>query len=242
MPAIIGGLISGGASILGGVLGGNAQSAAAKSAANSAREGLNWTKGVYNTAATNLQPNISTGQNALYSLSSLYGLGGGPNGEGAGAGQAFQDFTQTPAYQFPFQQGQLGANRALAAQGLTGSGAQAKGLTQYGQGFASTQFDNYLQRLQALAESGRGAATSLGGVGSGVSQSVNSGSQFIGNTMGGGILGSSNSMMGGIGGALGALGSNDQSKSSFGATSPFGQGVGYLKGLWSPQTGGGGAP
>lgn len=237
MAGIIGGLIGGAGSLLGGIFGGNAQSKAAKEAANAAREGLAWTQGVYGTAASNLQPNISTGQKALYSLSSLYGLGNGPNGEGAGAGQAFTDFTQTPAYQFPFQQGLLGANRALAAQGLTGSGAQAKGLTQYGQGFASTQFDNYLQRLQALAESGRGAATSLGGIGTGVSQSVNNAYGTIGGATAGGILGSANSMNNGIGGFLGALGSNDQSKSSFGQTSAFGQGVNYLKGLWSPQTG-----
>lgn len=237
MPAIVGGLISAGGSLLGGILGGNAQDKAAKQAAEQAQQARAWTQAVYGNAATGLNPYITTGQNALYSLSSLYGLGNGPQDQGSGADQAFQDFTHTQAYQFPQQQGNLAANRALAAQGLTGSGAQVKGISQYNQGYASQGFDSYLSRLQQLAGGGSQAASSLGSIGVGASGVINNASQYIGSALAGGTIGQANSMNQGIGGFLGALGNNgtggsNPSGSSFGPSSAFGSGVNYLKGLF----------
>jgi hypothetical protein len=234
MPFISAGILAGG-SILGSVLGGSAQSKAAKEAAATQRAALDFSKQVYGTASGQYQPYIGTGTNALYSLASLYGLPGA-NGStsGTGAQDAYNKFTQLPSYQFPYQQGMLAANRSLAAQGLTGSGAQAKALTQYGQGYASNNFNNYLQQLAGLAGMGQNAIGSLGSIGNQAGTNVNNISNSLAGTQAGGILGQAGSINTGIGNTLAALGQNQSSGSSFGgANSAIGQGVNYLKGLFT---------
>jgi hypothetical protein len=212
-------LIAGTASLAGGALGANAQSSAASKEAQALQQALDFQKGVYSTAQTNLSPYISTGTNGLYSLASLFGLGNGPNGQGSGANAAFQTYTNTPAYQFAEQQGLLGANRGLAAAGLTGSGAQAKGLTQYAEGYASQGFNNYVNQLAQLAGLGSSAATSLGGIGTNVGSQFGSTAGGIGAALGAGTYGSTASLLQGIQNGLGKFSSLLPGSSSYG----FGQ-------------------
>lgn len=239
MPLISAGIMAGG-SILGGILGGGAQDKAAKEAAATQRAALDFSKQVYGTAQGQFQPYIGTGQNALYSLASLYGLPGADGTvNGTGAQDAYSKFMQLPSYQFPYQQGMLAANRGLAAQGLTGSGAQAKALTQYGQGYAGSQFGSYINQLAQLAGMGQNAVGSLGSIGNGTGANVNNISNSLAGTQAGGILGQAGSYNQAIGNTLAALGNNGSSGSSFGgANSAIGQGVNYLSGLFnSPSAG-----
>jgi hypothetical protein len=131
MPwAVAGAALAAAGSVGGGIIGGNAQKSAADAEVAAEQQALQFQEGVYDTATTNLDPYISSGKNALYSIDSLYGLPGAPGtaNTGNGAEQTFQNFTNTPAYSFGLNQGELGANRSLAAQGLTGSGAAATSL------------------------------------------------------------------------------------------------------------------
>jgi hypothetical protein len=236
--------VNAGSSVLGGILGGNGQSAAAKKIADATGAAQQFAQNVYGTEQTNLNPYINTGHNALYSLGSLYGLNGSqPGGAGNGAEQAFTNFQNTDAYQFPLQQGELAANRALAAQGLTGSGAQGKALTQYGQGYASQGFNGYIQQLAGLAGMGQTAATNLGSSGNAAAQTNLSGATQTGNAQAAGILGPTNSMLNGLQGAVGAIGANNPSSTAFGPSSLGGQigsgissGLGYLFGTSSVPT------
>ena len=207
MPWAAAGLAA--ASIASGALSASAQSSAASQEQQYLEQALQFQEGVYGTAKGNLQPYATTGQGALYGLSSLLGLGGRPGqpNTGLGAQQGFQDYTQTPGYQFGLQQGNLGANRALAAAGLTGSGAQAKALTQYNQGYASQGFNNYLSQLSSLAGMGEQAGASLGQIGTGVGSQVGTSAGGIGAAGAAGTIGSANSLTAGFGGALGALNS-----------------------------------
>jgi hypothetical protein len=210
MPwAAIGPAIGAIGSIAGGIIGGNAQEEAAKQEIAAEQQALHFQEGVYGTAQGNLNPYIKSGTNALYSLDSLYGLPGqaGQPNTGNGAQQAFANFTQTPAYTFGLGQGELAANRSLAAQGLNGSGAAAKALTQYGQGYASQNFGNYVNQLQSLAGMGQSSASSLGSIGVGVGSQVGSTEGQIGAAGAAGTIGSTNSLLNGIGGAIGALSS-----------------------------------
>jgi hypothetical protein len=249
MPAIIGGLIVGGASLAGGLMSSNAQSDAAKKAAALQEQALGFQRQIYGTAQTNLNPYIDTGKGALYSLSSLYGLPGG-SGSATGATDAFNNFTNTPAYQFPLEQGLLGARRGLAASGLTGSGAEAKDLNNYAQGYASQGFQGYIDQLAKLAGVGQASAVSLAGQGNQTANLMGNTLTNQGNLLVGGAVGSANSMNQGIGGFLGALGNNNfgtsgASGSSFGPSSPFGQGYSALAGLFpssNSMAGGVGAP
>jgi len=226
MPAIIGGIISGGASLLGGILGGNAQSSAAAQEQQALEQALQFQKGVYGTAQGNLDPFIHTGTGALYSLASLYGLPGAPGqpNTGQGAQQAFNNFTQTPAYTFGLGQGELAANRSLAASGLTASGAQAKALTQYGQGYASQGFNGYIGQLAQLAGMGQSAGTSLGNIGMGVGSQIGSTLGGIGAAGAAGTIGSTGSLLNGLGGLSGALSNqNFLNGLGFGNTTQIGQ-------------------
>ena len=54
----------------------------------------------------------------------------------------------TPGYQFQLQQGQQAANMGAAARGGMLSGAQQQALQRFGQGLASTGFENAWQRAQ----------------------------------------------------------------------------------------------
>src|ERR1700752_38025 len=137
MTSAVGGIVSGIGSVVSGLIGSNAASKASSQLSSAIQSGLNYAENAYNTASTNLSPWIGGGQSALSSLLNFYGLGG------SGASQAaYKQFTGTPSYQFPLQQGLLSAQRALQASG-GGTGATLKDLTNYASGYASTNLNNW---------------------------------------------------------------------------------------------------
>lgn len=62
-----------------------------------------------------------------------------------------------PGYQFQFGQGMQGIQNAASASGMLNSGALLQQLNQFGQGQASSYYNNYLNQLQSLAGYGAGA-------------------------------------------------------------------------------------
>ena len=143
MSWIGGGLGTAGLSLLGGFMNSNAANQAAGDIEGQLQQALNFGQGIYSTAQSNFQPYISAGQTGLSGILGLLGLQGGA--PGASAQNSFNQFTSTPAYQFPLQQGQLGLNRQLASSGLTGSGAALKDATAFNQG-------RYLGRWQRTSQ------------------------------------------------------------------------------------------
>jgi hypothetical protein len=78
--------------------------------------------------------------------------------EGAAKGD-YTALTASPEYQFALQQGQSDLARNLAARGGLFGGQAQKQFIDYGQGLASNQMQNYLNRLQGGVDTGmRGAA------------------------------------------------------------------------------------
>ena len=200
-----GALIGAGATIGSTLLNRQAASSASKAMQNAQQGTIDFEKGIYNNTQGQLSPYINTGTNALSALSGLFGLGtpaGGSGDAANGASAAFTNFTNLPQYQFALQQGDLGANRALAAAGLTGSGAAVKGLSQYNQGLASQGFGSYIQQLAALAGMGQGAIGTGASTGLGAEQTIAGANTNLGNAAGGGILGSNNALTQGIGSLL----------------------------------------
>ena len=59
--------------------------------------------------------------------------------------------TSTPGYQFNLSQGETAVNQGMASEGLLGSGNQAAALTQYGQNYATSQYQTQLQNLMSLS-------------------------------------------------------------------------------------------
>ena len=206
MPwAAAGAVAAGVGSIAGGLIQGGAASSAAKAQEAAQQKTLNWVQQVYGNTQSNLSPFITGGQNALSSLLGFYGL---PGGNASGAQQAYQQFQNTPFYQFPLQQANLATNRQLAASGLSNSGAALRDVSQLNAGYASQGLSGYLSGLTGLAGSGQNAASSLGGIGVGTGAQIGAANTQSGQAASAGIIGGANATNSAISGSLGALTNN----------------------------------
>lgn len=142
----------------------------------------------YPALSSALSPQTSNATGASNSLAALLGVGGDP----AAQQQAFQQFQNSTGYQFGLNQGTQAITGSAASKGLLDSGSTAKALDTYGQNYANTQYQNYLNPLQSLVSSGNQAGSVIGSTGQ---QSASNGTS----------TGSSTGAKQGIGGFLGAL-------------------------------------
>ena len=122
-----------------------------------------------------------------------------------GAAAAYQNFTQTPAYQFPLQQGLLAVDRSAASRGGLASGGTLKAATQYGQGYASQNFGNYVSQLQQLATMGQNSGALTGSQGNQAAGNVSNILSTIGGANAAGTVGAANSITGGLNNGLALL-------------------------------------
>ncbi len=109
---------------------------------------------------------------------------------------------KTPGYQFRFDQGRKAIEGSAAAKGTLLTGGAAKDLTEFGQGLASTEFDNEYRRLFGLAGLGQGAAGAIGAYGSSYGDNATNLLTGQGDSRAAGTLGSGNawgSALGGVG-------------------------------------------
>lgn len=100
-----------------------------------------------------IQPDIGAGDSARAELLAALGL------SGAEAQQQFVD--NVPLFQAEVDAGIEAANRGFAAAGQTASGAQLKGLAEFGQRFKRSSFQDRLDRLASLSQLGSQARTNL---------------------------------------------------------------------------------
>lgn len=170
----------------------NAAATGATGATNAAAAGGAAATGAAQNLTSMLNPYISGGAAAMNQLSAAMG----PGGSLTTPFTASMMGQYSPAYQFQLQQGTQAAQRAAAAQGLTGSGGTAKALQRYTQDYAGTAFGNaanlYNQqnqmiynRLAGVAGMGQGAATTAGQAGIGAAEYAGSlgegAAQYAGN-------------------------------------------------------------
>lgn len=88
-----------------------------------------------------------------------------PPGYGTSMTPGYDDFQTSPGYQFRLSEGVKAAEHSASARGLLGSGAAMKAVQRYGEGLASSEYENYANRLASLAGIGQQAtqATSAAG-------------------------------------------------------------------------------
>ncbi len=207
---LAGSAISGGASLLGGIMGSDAAQKAADEQAASQAQALQAQQAMFKQGYDLVQPYAAGGLGAFNQLSNLYGIpysnaAGTSAGGQAVANQAMGNFTNTPDYRFAFSQGLQALDRSAASRGNLMSGGQVKGAQEFGQGLASQQFSNYFNRLLSLGQMGSQAAgTALGGSVSALGPIGNTISS-IGATQAAGTIGSANSLVGGLQGAGNAI-------------------------------------
>ncbi|MGE0830825.1 MAG: hypothetical protein AB7O04_15935 [Hyphomonadaceae bacterium] len=100
--------------------------------------------------------------------------------------------SEDPSYAFRLSEGQKAVERSAAAKGQFFSGALGKGLTRYGQDFASTEFGKSWDRLGQLAGSGTSATGATINAGAGYGDAASSLTTGGANATANGVLGAGN--------------------------------------------------
>lgn len=174
---------------------------ASSAQADAAQQQLALDQQMYQQDQKNFKPWLTTGSGAEYTLASLYGLPG-KNGQVAPAN--YSAFYNSPDYKFALQQGQQATQNLLSAKGGLASGGGLAALNQFGQGLASQQYQNYVGRLQQIAQGGLTAAQSLGQQSTQYAGLMNNAQGNYGAAKASGIMGEANA----IGGAFNSVGGN----------------------------------
>lgn len=162
--------------VVGELLGGRSERKAAKNAAEAqigaANQANALEKQMYEQSRADQMPWLEQGK---VSLSQLAGLTK-PGGELMRTYGA-ADFEADPGYQFRLGEAAKGADRAMAARGLTNSGTALRELSRVNQGMASDEFQNAYNRwmqqrqnqynmLSGLADTGQVTGGQLASIGS----------------------------------------------------------------------------
>lgn len=150
--AIVGGSLAGaGASLFGANKQANAAQSAAQLSYQSQEDALAFQKNQFNTEQQNAAPWLSAGSSAINQLNGMLQPGGSLT---QGYGQNFTaptaaEAAATPGYQFTLGQGLQALDRGAAAKGNLLTGGTMKAEQQYGQGLASTTYQQtYNNALQ----------------------------------------------------------------------------------------------
>lgn len=157
------------ASLIGGLMSQGANSAAGSASSAAGAQALSNSYDIGNRDVARLSPWQASGAaaaqqvNALLGLGTLGSIGDQYNTYGTFASPTAQadaaaKFQTDPGYQFRLQQGVNALSRGASARGMSLSGAQAKGLNDYGQGMGSAEYGNYFNRLMGVSSLGENAA------------------------------------------------------------------------------------
>jgi len=168
------------------------QAAAEGQAAQQSMAGFDYLKG-----SDSVNQAQQFGSNAGGIAAGLLGTGG----DQAQSEAAFQQYQDSTGYNFRKEQGMSAITGSAAANGLLNSGATLKGLTDFGQNLASSEFGNYLGQLQGQEAQGLNAAYNV------ASQGQAGGMAAAGHTTAAAAhrTEGSNQMMGGLATAAGGL-------------------------------------
>lgn len=206
------------AAVVVGAVGAAVQSDAARRAAHTQADAANQANNtqleMFNQQREDQAPWREAGGESINALLNGLGLGEGGTGQGPlNKPFSMSDFAVDPGYQFTQQQGELGLDRALAAQGRFGSGALLKDAMQFNQGLAGTQyqnaFDRYMQqqtssfnRLASIAGLGQNSVTALGNQSAVVGGQMGQNIVGAGNANAAGTIGQGNALSSGMNGAF----------------------------------------
>lgn len=153
-------LISGGTSLLGGLLGSSAAKKAAEAQANATRyaadlnaqyskDALSLQSQQFDRTQHNLAPFIETGQEAVRKLGDATWTPDTPDLMTGFDGQKFgESFTGDPGFQFRLAEGQRALERSSASRGVGLSTGSQKALARFGQDYASNEYQRAYQRSE----------------------------------------------------------------------------------------------
>lgn len=117
------------------------------------------------------------------------------------------DIKADPSYQFRMNEGMKALQNSAAARGGLLSGSTMKGLTDYSQGLASTEYGNQWNRLASLAGVGQTAANNMNQAGSSAYGTIANAGANSSAQIGNNLIGAGNARASGYVGAINALNS-----------------------------------
>lgn len=173
---------AGAGSIVGSIIQGNATEDAAQKQADAANHASDLQYQMYQQQRTDQEPWRQAGIGALGQMQD----------------PSFQhdfsasDFQEDPGYQFRMQQGQKALEASAAARGGLLSGNTGQALTDYGQNFASNEYQNAYNRFTNNQTNRFNRLASLAGVGQQANSQMGQASQNYGNNMSGLMTGLAN--------------------------------------------------
>jgi hypothetical protein len=220
-------LISGGASLAGGLIGASGARKAAETQAAATREAIAQQRQMFDIQNEQLRPYRETGYSALSDIAGMKPYLTKQFGQ--------EDFEAgiDPSYNFRLQQGNLATtNLANRSGGLIGGNA-LQGLTDYGQGAASTEFQNAFNRFQGQRTNIYNTLAGIAGIGQNAQQqttnlakdvtgNIGQATIGIGNAYAGGQIGAANALSGGFQGAGDAYTLSNMLASKGGAPTNYG--------------------
>lgn len=195
-PFLGGALISGGASIIGGLMGGDAARSAANRQAEASREANQLQREQYNQTRADQEPWRQAGMGALAGLQD-------------GKFQETFDmnkYQQDPGYQFRLAEGNKAINAAASARGMGTSGATMKALSRYGQDYSSGEYGKAYDRFNNDRTTQFNRLSSLAGVGQTANSQLGQAGQNYANQAGSNIMGAGNAAASGMIGQANAIG------------------------------------
>lgn len=204
------------------LIGASASRSAASQQADAAQRATEAQQAASEQMRSDLAPWRQTGETANNRIAALLGL----NGQAA-------DYTTDPSYQFRLAEGQKSVDNSAASRGSTLSGAALKALQKYGQGMASTEFQNTFNRLSTVSGQGQNAAAQQGAATINAGNSTASNIIGAGNAAAAGTVGTANAITGGISQGIQGYQQNELMKliagNKFGSSStiPMQPGGGY---------------
>lgn len=151
--------VAGGA-VVGSLISSNGAQSAANTQADAANHAAQAQLDMFNKNVELQEPWRQAGIGALGQLTQGTGSGGDYMRDFTAA-----DFQQDPGYQFRMQQGQKGLEASAAARGGLLSGGAGKDLVEYGQNFASGEYQNAYNRFNADRDRRFNRLSSIAGLG-----------------------------------------------------------------------------
>ncbi len=126
----------------------------------------------------------------------------------------YSAFYKSPGYEFRFDEGMRALDRSASARGRLRSGAHERELIRYGQGVASGEFNNYANRLAALAGLGQTSTAQTGSFGATAAATAGQYLQNRGTARASGYAGAANALTSGVGNYLFYYGLQNQGAAS----------------------------
>lgn len=182
------------AAVVGSLISSRASRKAADKMAEGQRSAQQIQMEVFQQSREDLEPWLVSGASALGKLGETL-LGGD-----------MEAFKESPGYKFRLDQGIQSIDRSAAAGGEVGSGQHLAALTEYGQGIASQEYGDYINRLAGMAGTGQTTGSQLGQLGAGAGARAGGYAAGAGQAQAAGIMGKYNAMQQGINQGLWAYG------------------------------------